>query len=658
MLAFIYTLDHPEMVGVNPEVAHEQMPGLDFSHASARRWRRASSSTSISNGQKPGRYDQDLRFASEDQKGAFFLVKLLEDASWAGMRHFDSHAYRTEDEQGVWDFAYYSMRSYLILKDKVARFHADTEIRDILHSLRAAQHGARSAASGRSFKYERKTATALKAHAFDAAAPCAARLRVRAPRPAHHRVLLGVRYADSGIDEQRHPRALAANGAPDRANQSCRRPTPCAPVSLFSGAGRRHQQRQGARRRRARARSVARAGEPLKRARAPAGLGGAEPDRLVEGGGHRDQAGRTATRGQGEPDRRDRDLGTDALVGVPRRRGRVIRPALLWCDGRTTEQCRAITARVGESNLRAWVSNPALEGFTLPKVLWLREERAGGVRKAGQGDAGQGLHPLLPDRQAGDRAVRRAGTLMYDVAHRRWSREMLDAMELDMSCSPTSAARRGARARVARAAATATGLAAGTPIVGGGADNACGAVGVGAVAPGEAVASWGTSGTVLTPDGDAPGRSRNARAHLLPRRPRHLVRDGRDAVRRRRVRLAPARAGARAGPQEERRRASQREAARIPPGAEGLTFLPYLQGERTPHRDAAARGAFVGLSLAHTRAHMTRAVLEGICFGLRDSLEIIALGSRCPSCWSPAAAPRRRSCASCRPTSTASRSSR
>jgi xylose isomerase len=169
MLAFIYTLDHPEMVGVNPEVAHEVMPGLDFSHAVAQALECDKLFHIDLNGQKPGRYDQDLRFGSEDQKGAFFLVKLLEDARWGGMRHFDSHPYRTEDEQGVWDFAYYSMRTYLILKDKVARFHADTEIRAILHSLQE-RSGASVGGLGPSFKYDRKTATALKAHPFDAKA--------------------------------------------------------------------------------------------------------------------------------------------------------------------------------------------------------------------------------------------------------------------------------------------------------------------------------------------------------------------------------------------------------------------------------------------------------------------------------------------------------
>lgn len=159
MLAFIYTLDHPEMVGLNPETAHEQMPGLDFSHGVAQALEAGKLFHIDLNGQKPGRYDQDLRFASEDQKGAFFLVKLLEDAEWPGMRHFDSHAYRTEDEEGVWDFAYYSMRSYLILKEKVARFHADREIQDILATLARLDAGP--------VTYSAKTAADIKNRAFD-----------------------------------------------------------------------------------------------------------------------------------------------------------------------------------------------------------------------------------------------------------------------------------------------------------------------------------------------------------------------------------------------------------------------------------------------------------------------------------------------------------
>lgn len=136
MLAFINTLDHPEMVGVNPEVAHEQMAGLDFSHGVAQALDAGKLFHIDLNGQKPGRFDQDLRFGSDDPKAAFFLVKLLEDAKWGGMRHFDSHPYRTEDEDGVWAFAAGSMRSYLILKDKVKRWNADKEIQDLLREVR------------------------------------------------------------------------------------------------------------------------------------------------------------------------------------------------------------------------------------------------------------------------------------------------------------------------------------------------------------------------------------------------------------------------------------------------------------------------------------------------------------------------------------------
>ena len=164
MLAFIYTLDHPEMVGLNPEVAHEQMAGLDFSHAVAQALEAGKLFHIDLNGQKPGRFDQDLRFGSEDPKAAFFLVKLLEDARWGGMRHFDSHAYRTEDEAGVWDFAVGSMRTYLILKEKVQRFNADKEIGQLLEELRGRGGEARRP------KFTAALATSLKAEHFDLAA--------------------------------------------------------------------------------------------------------------------------------------------------------------------------------------------------------------------------------------------------------------------------------------------------------------------------------------------------------------------------------------------------------------------------------------------------------------------------------------------------------
>ena len=152
----------PGMVGLNPEVAHEQMAGLDFSHAVAQALEAGKLFHIDLNGQKPGRFDQDLRFGSDDPKGAFFLVKLLEDAAWPGMRHFDSHAYRTEDQEGVWDFARGSMRTYLILKEKVARFNADPEIQGLLRELRA-----RGADGTERVTFTPEFANKLKSRSFD-----------------------------------------------------------------------------------------------------------------------------------------------------------------------------------------------------------------------------------------------------------------------------------------------------------------------------------------------------------------------------------------------------------------------------------------------------------------------------------------------------------
>src|SRR5881296_3824427 len=163
MLAFIYTLDHPDMVGLNPEVAHERMAGLDFSHAVAQALDAGKLFHVDLNGQQVGRFDQDLRFGSEDIKAAFFLVKLLEDARWPGMRHFDSHAYRTEDEDGVWAFASGSMRTYLILRERVQRFNADPEIQQLLAELRTRGGGGEGDKPPARILFSAERARALKA---------------------------------------------------------------------------------------------------------------------------------------------------------------------------------------------------------------------------------------------------------------------------------------------------------------------------------------------------------------------------------------------------------------------------------------------------------------------------------------------------------------
>jgi xylose isomerase len=159
-LAFIETLAHPQMVGVNPEAAHEHMIGLNFYHVVAQALECGKLFHIDLNDQKPGRFDQDLRFASESIKGLFFLVKLLEDYGYEGPRHFDAHAYRTEDAEGVWDFARGCMRTYLILKEKACRFRQHTEIQALLSEIRASRQPELGA-------YSPDRAAALKAETFD-----------------------------------------------------------------------------------------------------------------------------------------------------------------------------------------------------------------------------------------------------------------------------------------------------------------------------------------------------------------------------------------------------------------------------------------------------------------------------------------------------------
>ena len=163
MLGFIATLDHPEMVGLNPEVAHETMAGLNFVHAVAQGIEAGKVWHIDLNGQKMGRFDQDLRFGSEDYKGAFFLIKTLEDHAYDGPLHFDAHAYRTESAEGVWDFAAGCMRTYLILKEKVAKFNGDPEVRGLLQELGAADATLEDIAGG----YTADNAAQLKAREFD-----------------------------------------------------------------------------------------------------------------------------------------------------------------------------------------------------------------------------------------------------------------------------------------------------------------------------------------------------------------------------------------------------------------------------------------------------------------------------------------------------------
>ncbi|HWE62207.1 MAG TPA: xylose isomerase, partial [Chloroflexota bacterium] len=189
MLAFIATLDHPRMVGVNPEVAHERMAGLDFMHGVAQALDAGKLVHIDLNDQLPGRFDQDLRFGQADPRGAFFLVKLLEDAGYTGPKHFDAHALRTEDEDGVWAFADGCMRTYKILQEKVRRFNADPEIQALLGEITGrGADGPQPPAS-----YSREAAEALKRLEVDADAIAARGLGYERLDQLTTEVLLGAR---------------------------------------------------------------------------------------------------------------------------------------------------------------------------------------------------------------------------------------------------------------------------------------------------------------------------------------------------------------------------------------------------------------------------------------------------------------------------------
>jgi len=189
MLAFINTLDHPEMVGVNPEVAHEHMAGLNFTHGVAQALESGKLFHIDLNDQAFGRYDQDFRFGAVNPKSAFFLVKLLEDNKYNGSRHFDAHAYRTEDYEGVKDFARGCMHTYLILKDKAAQWNADKEIQSIVAEINAGD-----GSLGQYFgKYSAEKADALKAHMFDRSAIAGRGLKYERLDQLTVEVLLGVR---------------------------------------------------------------------------------------------------------------------------------------------------------------------------------------------------------------------------------------------------------------------------------------------------------------------------------------------------------------------------------------------------------------------------------------------------------------------------------
>lgn len=302
--------------------------------------------------------------------------------------------------------------------------------------------------------------------------------------------------------------------------------------------------------------------------------------------------------------------------------GAPLRPSLIWCDQRTAEEARDLTKQIGQNQLIAWTCNPALTNFTLTKLLWVRNHEPHLFEKFR-------MLQLPKDyvrfRLTGDYAMDMAdasGTLLLDVANRRWSAEMTNASEINPSVLPQLFESCEVCGKVSAAGAEATGLAAGTPVVAGAGDQAAGAVGLGVVSPGAVHATIGTSGVVFAstdrPQMDPRGRLHTF-CHAIPNR-WHVM--GVTQAAGLSLRWFRDQFGLAAATGSDSYDALAEEAASIPPGSDGVMWAPYLMGERTPHLDPEARAALVGLAANHRRAHVVRAILEGVAFSLRDTFAI------------------------------------
>jgi xylulokinase len=300
------------------------------------------------------------------------------------------------------------------------------------------------------------------------------------------------------------------------------------------------------------------------------------------------------------------------------RADRVLRPAILWNDQRTGAECDAIRSTIGRERLIAITGNDALTGFTAPKLVWVRDHEPEIWSRI--------AHVLLPKdyvrlRLTGEHAVDKAdgaGTLLFDLAARDWSPELVSALGIDPAWLPPTFEGPEVTGAVSADAAAATGLRDGTPVVAGGGDQSANAVGVGAVSPGVVALSLGTSGVVFAATASPlyePNGRVHAFCHAVPGRwhMMSVMLSAAGSLRWFRDALA---AGVAFGDLVE-------PVAAIPAGSDGILFLPYLTGERSPHPDPLARGAFVGLTVRHDRRHLTRAVLEGVAYGLRDGLDLM-----------------------------------
>lgn len=310
-------------------------------------------------------------------------------------------------------------------------------------------------------------------------------------------------------------------------------------------------------------------------------------------------------------------------------RQHVIRPAILWNDQRTSAECTEIESQAGgRAQLIELVANPALTGFTAPKILWLRNHEPKHYERV--------KHVLLPKdyvrlRLTGEFATEvsdASGTLLLDVKNRQWSKTLLDLLQLDPAILPTVYESEEVSGKLSPAAGKLLGLPAGIGVVGGGGDQAAGAVGNGIVRRGVISATMGTSGVVFA-HSDSVQYDPQGRLHTFCHAVRgkwHMmgvVLSAGGSLQWYRNQFAEAEVAAARRQKVDPYELITAQASEAPAGSEGLFFLPYLTGERTPHADPAARGAWVGLSLRHGRAHLVRSIIEGATYAMRDSLEII-----------------------------------
>jgi xylulokinase len=299
--------------------------------------------------------------------------------------------------------------------------------------------------------------------------------------------------------------------------------------------------------------------------------------------------------------------------------GSIVRPALIWCDQRSQAQVDAVNDKLGRENILRYIANPVLTGFTLPKLLWVRDNEPHNFARVRRMLLPKDFVRFCLTGEFATEVSDASGTALFDVVNRRWSYEMIDGLGIDRTILPKCYESVQISGKITPRVAGLTGLAAGTPVVGGGGDQAASAVGNGIVEPGIVSCTLGTSGVIFA-HMDQVAYDPAGRVHTFC----HAVRE--------KWHVMGVTQGAGLSLQWFRNQlapgtdydALTAEAAQSPAGSQGLFWLPYLMGERSPHLDATARGGWIGLTNSHRRADLIRAVIEGVSYSQRDCLDIVA----------------------------------